>query len=68
MSASLRSVSNTIVGLWAMGCGDARGVSIEGTLANILGYIWICELDELGLEYMGVDGSVGTTGNTVMWC
>jgi hypothetical protein len=57
-----------MLGLWAMGCGDAIGVNVDegrmGTLVKILlGGIAGWEHDELGLEYMGVEGSVCTTGN-----
>lgn len=47
-----------------MGCGDATGVSARGALVNAMGCIG--EHEEPGLEYMGVEGNVGTTGKTLM--
>lgn len=53
-SASLSSVSSTIVGLSAMGTGDATGVSVEGRigmpLVKPLGRSGGCEHDEPGRE------------------
>jgi hypothetical protein len=51
-----------------MGCGEAKGVSVEGMLVKALWCIGGCEHAEFGLEYMGVDGKVGTTGKTVICC
>jgi hypothetical protein len=53
-SASLSSVSSTIVGLSAMGTGDAMGVSVEGRmgipLVKPFGRSGGCEHDEPGRE------------------
>jgi hypothetical protein len=65
-SASLSSVSSTIVGLSAMGMGDARGVRVDdimGKLLKPLGRSGGCEHDELGREYTGVEGRGATIGS-----
>lgn len=52
-SASHSSVSSTMVGLGAMGIGDATGVSVDGrtgTLPKPLGRSGGCEQDEPGRE------------------
>ena len=62
-SGSPISVSRMIVGLWFRGLGEAIGVMVEGAL--VLLYIFDCAsgcVDELGLEYTGVEVRVGTAG------
>jgi hypothetical protein len=46
-----------MVGLWYIGRGDAIGVILTGNAElYIMGCIGGCELDEFGLEYIGVEG------------
>lgn len=70
-SASLSSVSSTMVGLGAMGIGDTTGVSVDGktgALVKPLGNSGGCEHDEPGREKTGVEGRGGTTGSMVICC
>lgn len=59
--SSLTSVSTMMVGFWGKDWGEAMGV-MTAPCALWRGCAWGCEHAELGLEYMGVEGSVGTVG------